>query len=166
MYMGNKQSNQVADNEHSIEQDSVTQAVQERSELIKAELITLGADRYDLWLPETHRLATIIHAEEHIIGIVYGHYIKVSDKITGRGALVATTKRVLLIDKKPMFEKCDELSYGVVSAVGYAKAGIAGTVVLHTRMGDISVRTLNKVCAQSFVEAIESKIFTFKASNV
>jgi hypothetical protein len=137
-----------------------------RTEQIEAALITLGADQYDMWLPETHRLATIVHIDEQILGIVYGHYTQAAEKITGRGALIATTQRVLLLDKKLMFEKCDEISYGVVSAVSYAKAGIAGTVVLHTRMGDISVRTLNKTCAQSFVEAIESKIFAKRGSNL
>jgi hypothetical protein len=139
---------------------------QNRTEQIKAVLVALGADQYDMWLPETHRLAMIIHANEQILGVVYGHYIQASAKITGRGALVATTDRVMLLDKKPMFEKCDEMSYGVISAVSYTKAGIAGTVVLHTRMGDISVRTLNKTCAQSFVEAIESKIFVKERSDV
>jgi hypothetical protein len=136
------------------------------TEQIEAALIALGADQYDMWLPETHRLSVIIHADEKIIGIVYGRYTQASEKITGRGALIASTQRVLLLDKKPMFEKCDEISYGVVSAVSYAKAGIAGTVVLHTRMGDISVRTLNKACAQSFLEAIESKIFAKRGSDV
>jgi hypothetical protein len=126
----------------------------------------LGADQYDLWLPETHRLAAIIHATEQIVGIVYGHYTLANDKITGRGALVATSQRLLLLDKKPMFEKRDEISYGVVSAVSYVKAGIGGTVVLHTRIGDISVRTLNKACARSFVEAIESKLFIKGDLNV
>jgi hypothetical protein len=137
----------------------MSSTVQDRTEQIKAKLITLGADQYDLLLPETHRLGTIIHVDEQIVGIVYGHYTQVNEKITGRGALVATTQRILLLDKKLMFEKCDEINYGVISAISYSKAGIAGTVVLHSRVGDISVRTLNKVCAQSFLEAIESRIF-------
>jgi hypothetical protein len=137
-----------------------------RIDQIKAELVALGADHYDLWLPETHRLATIIHTDERIIGIVYGHYKEAIQKIEGRGALVATTQRVLLLDKKPLFEKYDEINYGVISAVSYASAGFAGTVVLHTRMGDIDVRTLNKKCANSFVEAIESKIFLIGGAHV
>jgi hypothetical protein len=140
--------------------------IKNRTEQIEATLIALGAVQYDMWLPETHRLSMIIHAKEKIIGIVYGHYTQAAEKITGRGALIATTQRLLLLDKKPMFEKCDEISYGVVSAVSYGKASIAGTVVLHTKMGDISMRTLNKTCAQSFVKAIESKIFTKGGSDV
>lgn len=141
-------------------------ALQKRSEIIRTELINLGADRYNLWLPETHHLATLMHANEIIVGIVYGHYAQVSEKLMGRGALVATTQRILLIDKKPLFEKRDEISYGVVSGVRYTTAGISGTVVLHTRMGDISVRTLNKTCAEHFIEAIEAKIFAEKGPYV
>jgi hypothetical protein len=126
---------------------------------IKNDLQALGADEYDLLLPETHELAAVIYEDERVIGIVYGHYTQNNGAVTGRGALVATTQRVLLLDKKPLFEKSDEISYGVVAAVTYSRAGIAGTVVLHTRVGDISVRTLNRACAQSFMEAIEGKVF-------
>jgi hypothetical protein len=112
-----------------------------------------------LLLPETNELARVIHEDERIIGIVYGKYSQDDRKIAGRGALVSTNKRILLLDKKPMFDRCDEISYRVVSAVSYAKAGFAGTVVLHTRMGNVSIRTLNKACDEHFIKAIESKIF-------
>ena len=134
---------------------------------IRADLRSHGADKYDLLLPETHELANVIHENERIIGIVYGKYVQDSGKRFGRGALVATDMRILLLDKKPLFERCDEISYKVISAVSYAHAGFAGTVVLHTRMGDITIRTLNKMCAKYFIEAIEAKIFAEKrASNV
>lgn len=126
---------------------------------IHADLLLYGADRYDMLLPETHRLATIIHENERITGIVYGKYTQASGNHSGRGALVATNLRVFLLDKKPLFERCEEINYKVVSAVSYAHVGIAGTVVLHTRMGAISIRTLNKNCAKHFVEAIEKMIF-------
>jgi hypothetical protein len=156
----------VCNSKEIYEQEYMSTTTQIRIEQIKAALIAVGADRYDLWLPETHRLAAIIHADERIVGIVYGRYTQAGEKVTGRGALVATTQRILLLDKKPMYERFDEISYGIVSAVSYTKAGIAGTVILHTRMGDISVRTLNKLCAQNFVEAIESKLFASGDSDV
>lgn len=130
-----------------------------RGEEIQRVLKSLGADRFDLVLPETHALPGIIHLDEHIIGIVYGKYKLQSSPQAGRGALVATDSRVLLVDKKPLFEKIDELTYQVISGVTYSRVGVAGTVTLHTRMGDIAVRTFNHACASSFVEAVESIIF-------
>lgn len=120
----------------------------------------LGAVAYDLWLPETHALPFIIHPNEKINGIVYGKYKHGgAEPSAGRGALVATDSRILLVDKKPLFLKCDELSYSVVSGVTYTKVGPGGTVTLHTRAGDIEIRTLNQHCAHRFVESIEAACF-------
>jgi hypothetical protein len=135
----------------------------EHYEQIERQLRSLGAVRYDLSVPETHVLPLIIHLDEQIEGVVYGRYHQdqiAEDQIIGRGVLVATDQRILLIDHKPMFMKCDEISYSVVSGVSYGKVGFIGTVVLHTRLGDISVRTFNQRCARSFVEAVEGGIAT------
>jgi hypothetical protein len=123
------------------------------------ELRSLGAVAFDLWLPESHALPNILHRNEQVVGVVYGRYSHASAEETGRGMLVATGQRLLLIDKKPLFVKCDEIAYSVISAITYTKAGVAGTVTVHTRMGDIHVRTFNQKCARIFVEAIEVKIF-------
>ncbi|MDB5185287.1 MAG: hypothetical protein JWN38_1095 [Candidatus Saccharibacteria bacterium] len=132
----------------------------QRQKTLDDELHEAGVDRYDFWLPETHALPYIVHLDEHIKGIVYGKYVQNgTEPAGGRGALVATDSRILLIDKKPMFLKCDELSYHVVSGVTYTKVGMAGTVTLHTRAGDIHVRTFNQKCADMFVAAIEAKTF-------
>jgi hypothetical protein len=117
---------------------------------MKHDLKALGADEFDLMLPETHALLDIVHGDETIIGIVYGRYKQNNaEHASGRGVLVATDRRILLVDKKPMFLKCDELSYNVVSGVSYSKAG--------SRTGDISIRTYNSKCAGLFVEAIETR---------
>jgi hypothetical protein len=132
---------------------------------LEDKLRKLGAVQYDLWVPETGALPGIIHDDEEIVGIVYGRYTKSATHETGRGVLVATTQRILLIDKKPLLMKCDELMHSVVSAVSFSKVGIAGTVSLHTRMGDINVRTFNKKCATGFVKAIEAKIIKDAQTN-
>jgi hypothetical protein len=125
---------------------------------MKKEIRKLGADRFDLMLPETHALLDIVHDDEAIVGIVYGVYQQNNAEHTsGRGVLVATDRRVLLIDKKPIFLKCDELSYNVVSGISYSKAGIAGTITIHSRTGDISIRTYNATCGDTFVKAIEAR---------
>jgi hypothetical protein len=141
---------------------------QERALLLHAKQVEddikrAGADTYDMLLPETHVLASLIHPTERIIGIVYGRYKQASQAQIGKGALVATTDRVLLIDKKPMFARSEELTYFVISGVSYSRAGFAGTVTLHTRMGDISVRTMNRACAESFIEAVEAMLFRQQA---
>lgn len=130
------------------------------AELGKA-LRHLGADAYDFLVPETAVLIKVIRTDEQILGIVYGRYKqKSADGIfIGRGALIATDKRILLLDKKPLYLNTDEIAYYVVSGVDYTRVGPVGTVVLHTRVGDIQVRTFNRKCAESFVSSVESMIF-------
>lgn len=119
----------------------------------------LGAVSYDLWLPETQVMPYIVHFDEEILGVVYGRYQQVEGDVVGRGVLLATPDRVLLIDKKPLFTKVAEISYRVISAVTYSRVLFMGNVTIHTRMGKINVRTFNQKCAYNFVEAIEANLF-------
>lgn len=118
-------------------------AIALHKEKINMKLKSLGAVMYDMALPETHSLPPIIPLDEEIKGIVFGRFKYEHDKITGRGALVATDHRIYLIDRKPLFLNVREISYLVVSGVSFAKVGPAGTVVLNTRLGDINIRTFN-----------------------
>jgi hypothetical protein len=120
----------------------------------------LGANVFDLILPESHALSSILIPNEYIEGIVFGRYIHTgAEESRGRGALVVTNGRIMLIDKKPLFLKCEELGKEVISGVMYTRIGLSGIVTLSTRMGNIKVRTFNHACARSFVSAIEAKLF-------
>lgn len=133
-------------------------AFKARSMAIKRHITTLGADKFDLLVPETGALPYVIHPDEEIEGIVYGRYKQEDGKLIGRGALVATNDRVLLVDKKPLYVRSDEVIYDAISGVTYTRIGFIGTVTLHTKIGDIRIRTLNQKCARSFVEAVEARI--------
>jgi hypothetical protein len=118
----------------------------------------LGAVTYDIKLPETKAMLRTLKPGEEINGVIWGKYSRTTptEVIVGRGALIVTSERIILINKKPMFSKVDEIAYRVISGVSYTKAGIAGTVTLNTRVGDIQVRTLNKKCVDNFVRAIDA----------
>lgn len=119
------------------------------TERIYAELRVAGANRYDMKLPETHYLPTVIRPDEHVMVAVYGKYD------IGRGALVATDRRILFIDKKPLFVQCDEIGFGVVGGVTQTRVGLSGIVTLHTRLGDYKLRTFNHKSANNFVSYID-----------
>lgn len=125
---------------------------------LKLKLQSLGADRYDLILPETKALLRTIRPEEQIQGIVYGRYSVENRDAISRGLLVATDKRVFLLNTKPFFRQNDEISYFVISGISYTRVGFSGTITLHAKTGDIHLRTFNDKCARKFVNAIESKI--------
>lgn len=142
---------------HSHQIDATTLA--RHAQKINKDIKNLGAVMYNMWLPETQVLPYIIHPDEQILGLVYGRYQQVEGDVIGRGVLVATPERVLLIDKKPLFTKTAEISYRVISAVTYSKVLFMGNVTIHTRMGKINVRTFNQKCAYNFIEAVEVNLF-------
>jgi hypothetical protein len=105
---------------------------------------------------ESEYLPAIIHPDEEIGGVVYGHHPE------GFAMLVATDRRIIFLDKKPMFEVEDEVTYDVVSGVSIGHAGFGSTVVLHTRIKDYPIRTYNLKCAYGFVEYIEARCLEHK----
>jgi len=125
--------------------------IRSHAERIKNELHAVGASAVDLMLAESRSLPFVIHADEHIKGVVYGRSAE------GIVALVATDRRVILLDKKFLFIKYEEITYDVVSGVSCGFAGLYGTVTLHTRIGDFKLKTFNQRCALRFVDYIEER---------
>lgn len=126
---------------------------------IDAELKACGATTYDIVLPETHYLHHVILPDEHIRGSVYGRYE------LGRGALVATDRRILFIDKKLLFSHFDEIDFTVVGGVSRTRVWFSGVVTLHTRLGDYKIRTFNQKNARNFVQYIGTRFFERSAAN-
>lgn len=123
---------------------------------VNKELKDLGASWFGMSNMESRYLPKIIHPDEHIGGIVYGHHAE------GFAMLVATDRRVIFIDRKPLFENQDDITYDVISGVSFGHAGFGSTVTLHTRVKDYPIRTYNQKCAHTFVEYIESRCLEHK----
>lgn len=120
-------------------------------ERVLQELRDLGVTRFALMRAEARYLPRLIHADEHIKGVVYGRHQE------GHAMLVATDKRIIFLDKKPLFINADEMTYFIVSGIRFTRAAMSCTVTLHTRVKDFSIRTFNAKCAEAFVEYIESR---------
>lgn len=126
---------------------------------IKTELIKAGVTQYGLLKAEARHLPSLIDEDEHIHGVVYGR----AD--FGSAMIVATNKRVFYLDHRVLFNKTDELTYDVVSGVSHNKqSGYAG-IVLHTRLGDFSLKFVNLRCANNFVNYIESRQIMTQQNN-
>lgn len=134
--------------------------LRDHAQKIKASISSLGADEYDLMLPETHVLPLIIQPDERIEGIIYGHYLQETPKepVRGRGVLVATDKRIMLIDHKPLYLKNAEYPYEVVSTISLNSGALAHTITLGTRVGNVSIRTRNRRSATIFISALEKHL--------
>lgn len=118
---------------------------------IKQELVDAGLNKLGFMYGETRYLPRIIHDDEHIEAAVTGR------GRTGRAMLIATDKRAIYLDKKPLFIKADELTYYVVSGVTFSQSILIAKITLHTRMGDYSLRTTNVAAARQFRDFIESR---------
>lgn len=130
---------------------AVTTAAESHKKRVYDELRKAGLPRYELLRMEARYLPHIIHESEHIGGMVFGHHKD------GFAFLVATDKRVIFLDKKPLFINEDEITYRVVSGVSFNRAGPGAMVTLHTRIKDYPIQTLNEHCAEKFVKYIEDR---------
>lgn len=118
---------------------------------VKQALILLGVSPIGLWMLESRYLPRIIHADEQLGGVVYGFYDN------GTAMLVATDRRVIFLDKKPLFVNEDEITFAVVSGVKLSHSGLGCMVTLHTRVKDYKIRSFNTRSAKKFVKFIESR---------
>lgn len=120
-------------------------------ERIRQTLRRLGVSKWGMVSMEAHYVPHIIHPKEEIGGVVYG-FCESSFVM-----LLATDRRIVYLDKKPLFVKEDEINYYAVTGVSYSSAGFGSTVTLHTRIRDFVILTFNERCAQGFVAYIESR---------
>ena len=118
-------------------------------ERIKQELRDAGIVSRTLISMESKNLAKILYDDEHIGGAVHGAYSG------GLAWLIATNKRIIFMDKKPLFNTIDEISYDIVSGTKTTKTSLSGTVSLHTRMGDYTINFVKNISAKKFTEYIE-----------
>ncbi len=111
----------------------------------------LGMSRVGLHMMESRYLYKVLAPDEFVGGVIYGHCPD------GNAILVATNKRVIYLDRKPMFTKLEEVSYDVISGVSMTSAGLDNIVTLHTRIKDYAMRSFNQTCANGFVSYIETR---------
>lgn len=145
---------------HSARGSDFIKAQQQR---IVVSLRAVGANKFDLLLPETRNLYLVIEPFEEIVGAAYGRYKQErpgQPPLMGRGLLVATDKRILFLDKKPLFMRSSDISYSVVSGITYTKVGFSGKISLYNKTGDIRLRTFNQTCAHHFLKAVEQRLYS------
>jgi len=122
-----------------------------RREQITDELRDAGLRGHPLRSMESHYLPHIIGKNEHIKGVVYGY------QEMGFVMLIATDRKIIFLDRKPLFMNEDEITYDVVSGVVHNHSVIGTTVTLHTRVKDYKIFCFNRESTAIFVDYIESR---------
>ncbi len=133
----------------SATRDVSTVSVNTRYAQVVDELRACGFNPWGLIYSECRELPTLLRSDEHIRGAIYGH------NESGRALLVATDERLVFIDKKPLFLKVEEITYDMITGLSFFQGGLSATVILHTRIGDYSIKTMNKPCAIHFRDYME-----------
>ncbi|MDQ5885738.1 MAG: bPH 3 protein [Patescibacteria group bacterium] len=119
----------------------------------------LGATKLELFSSEANYLHKVIHHEEQIGGLSFGHHE------SGYCMLVATNRRVVFLDKKPFFANVDDITYDVVSGVSFGHAGFGSTLTLHTRIKDFKLMTMNDKSAKIFVDYVQLRCLEHEKNN-
>lgn len=121
---------------------------------VKQELIEAGATFYGLLKAEGRFLPKVLHNDEHVEAVVYGQHRSSSVM------LIATSERIIFLDKKPTALFLDEVSYEVVSGIEFAIHTLFASLVLHTPVKNYDIRFANLHCAQRFAKHIENERLT------
>jgi len=116
---------------------------------VRQELLVAGITKYGLIKQESRFLPRIIHPEEHVMGVAYGRYKH------GSGMLIATDRRVIFLDRKPLFTINDEIRFDVISGLSHDIGTGFASVTLHTKLGDYQLNYVNLHCADIFSNYIE-----------
>lgn len=123
-------------------------------ERIHEELKQAGMSNYGLMKVPTKHLPELIQDDENIKGVVYGRM----DENFGSVMLVATTKKIIFLDYKPLYRNSDEITYDVVAGIQLSTVGMFAGVVLHTRVRDYTLKFVNIKCAEIFTSYIEKHL--------
>jgi len=116
---------------------------------VHRELIAAGATAYGLLKSESRFLPRLIHKDEHILAVIYGQ------RHSNSAMMVATDRRILYVDKKPMAVFLDEVTYDVVSGIEFDIHTFFATVTLFSAKANYTFKFVNLHCAEKFVKLIE-----------
>ncbi|MCA9344328.1 pyridoxamine 5'-phosphate oxidase family protein [Candidatus Saccharibacteria bacterium] len=121
------------------------------TERIHKALIDAGLSPIAMLKAESRYLPHVIHTDEKIGGVVNGWYEN------GSAMLVATDRRIIFLDKKPIYTTKEEVTYDVVAGVRLDIGGVSTVLTLHTRIRDFKLKYVNPASAKRFVRYIEKQ---------
>ncbi len=94
--------------------------------VIHARMAQLGIKVSGWYKPELKELSQILMDNEEIISMLTGRYYG------GYALLVATERRLLLIDKKTMFMSLEDIRYDMISEIDYSSRLFDATITIFT----------------------------------
>lgn len=127
---------------------------------IKQELRTVGVTAYGLLKAESRQLHKVVKTDESIQGCVYGQYDG------GSAMLVATDKRLVFVDQKPLHSIVEESTYEKILDIGVDWQPLYARVVVAARPRTYTLRYVNTHCAKIFIRYLESRVLGVNGKSV
>lgn len=118
---------------------------------VRSELAKAGVTGYGLITLQARYAHKILHKDEAVYAVAYGRYSG------GSGMLIATDRRVIFLDRKPLYTISDTINYYSITGIGINSQGYFSSVTVHTRTGDYFLRYVNRHAAHKFVKYIEER---------
>ena len=120
--------------------------------LVQEQLSSLGLNYRFFGKPETRELANILNAGELIHFCTYGYYQG------GSALLVATSNRLLLVDKRPFFLNLEDIRYEMINQVNFAGRMLDATVHLHTGSKQLKFRSFADAKLRGLCNFVQDQI--------
>jgi hypothetical protein len=126
---------------------------------IDAQLAKVGMKNRFFGRPEVRELCHILAPGEVIQHAVLGQYEG------GFGLIVATNRRVLLIDKKPWFLTMEDIRYDMVSEVDFYGRLLDATVTIITLNKSLTFTSWKKDRLRSLVHYIQHRVMQLRQAS-
>jgi hypothetical protein len=104
---------------------------------VSSQLKRLGQKFRFFGRSEAKELKNIINPDESILQCAYGHYHG------GSGLLVATDKRIVLVDKRPFYLNVESMSYDNLTHVDYRQDKLHGVLYLQSGIKRVIFRSMS-----------------------
>ncbi len=135
-------------------------ATEQHKARIKQDLKRVGVTTYGLLKSESRNLYKHVRQDEAIQACIYGQYE------SGSAMLVATDKRLLFIDQKPMHTLIEENTYERVLDVAVDWQPLYSSVVVSARPRSYAFKYVNTNSAKKFVRYIELRVLGVNGGGV
>jgi len=122
--------------------------------LVQEQLSSLGLNYRFFGKPETRELANILNPGERIHFCSYGYYQG------GSALLIATSNRLLLVDKRPFYLNLEDIRYEMINQVNFAGRMIDAVVHLHTGSKQLRFRSFADSRLRALCNFVQDQITT------
>ena len=128
-------------------------------ESVLSQLNSLGIRHGRVFQGEVKALARLLLPDEQIEQFMTGRYD------AGPAILVATNRRLLLVDKKPFNLTIEDIPYDMVSEVEYSMQAFNATIAVHSISKTINMMSFRQTLLRRFAGFVQARVMHIRANT-